>query len=80
MLACARPANGDMRVSCLQVRIYLVLELLDALVNLLAECNGLGFLEPKAMVARLVADEALVMGAVRRQLPGTFREKPIRHR
>ncbi|KAK9830857.1 hypothetical protein WJX74_010579 [Apatococcus lobatus] len=63
-----------------KVRIYLVLELLEALVNLLAECNDLGFLEPKAMVARLVADEALVMGAVRRHLPGSVREKPIRHR
>ena len=53
---------------------------MDALTGLLAECSALGVLEPKAMVDRLVRDEALVAGAVRRHLPGSIREKPIQLR
>ncbi|KAK9865178.1 hypothetical protein WJX84_012287 [Apatococcus fuscideae] len=51
-------------------RVYLSLEAGAALVDLLAVCNACGLPEPRTMVAHLVREDAMVMGAVRRPVPG----------
>ena len=57
---------------CMQVKIYLALEVLKHLIELLAACTVCGLAEPHAMVAKLKQERMLVMGAVRRVAPGTF--------
>ncbi len=57
-------------VWCFQVRMYIALEVLEALVDLLEECNACGLAEPQAIVAKLKQESMLVMGAIRRPLPG----------
>ena len=50
--------------------MYIALEVLGHLVDLLAVCAALGLGEPQAMVAKLQQESMLVMGAIRRPIPG----------